>query len=165
MRAHLRLDGDAEDDLVAALVTAARLIVEAAARRQLVAQTWRLVLDRWPHERAVRLPLSPLIAPTRIAIDRFGGAVADLAAALRAGGRAIRPASLVGVAPEPGSRRASRSTSSSATAPPPRTCRSRSLASESSSRAGSRTAAISPADLTLPEDVAALVAPYRRPRL
>ena len=68
MRAHLRVDGPQEDDLIAGLVTAARLMVEAASRRILVAQTWRVVLDRWPSGRIVHLPLSPLIAVTRVAV-------------------------------------------------------------------------------------------------
>lgn len=77
MRAHLRLDGSDEDDVVAGLVVAARLIVEASAQRLLVKQTWRFVLDRWPHQRIVRLPLAPLIAPTRIAVADAAGVVAE----------------------------------------------------------------------------------------
>ena len=145
MRAYLRLDDDAEDDLVAALIKAARLVVEAAAGRQLVEQSWRLTLDRWPCGRAVLLPLSPLIRIERIRVfDRFG-APEDLAAALY---RAERASDIVveSAAPERGSRRkASRSTSSSASGRPPATCRRRSLrACACSSRAGSRTAATRP---------------------
>jgi uncharacterized phiE125 gp8 family phage protein len=44
----LRIDNPVEDDLVGALVTSARLIVESATRRMLVSQTWRLVYDQWP---------------------------------------------------------------------------------------------------------------------
>lgn len=47
-REWLRLDSSAEDDLVTALIVSARLIVEAATRRQLITQGWRLVFDRWP---------------------------------------------------------------------------------------------------------------------
>src|SRR5215210_3134221 len=82
MRAYLRLDDEAEDDLVAALVTAARLVVEAASGRQLVEQTWRLVLGRWPCGRAVLLPLSPLIRVERVRVFDHAGAATDLAAAL-----------------------------------------------------------------------------------
>lgn len=60
-KAFLRLDGDAEDGLVATLIAAARLHVESVTGRALVAQDWRLVLDRWPRDRSVTLPLSPLI--------------------------------------------------------------------------------------------------------
>ncbi len=59
-KAFLRVDDGAEDDLIATLVTAARLHVEATAGRALLTQTWRAVLDAWPAERAVRLPVMPL---------------------------------------------------------------------------------------------------------
>ncbi len=47
-REWLRVESTAEDDLIAALVTSARLIVESATRRMLMTQTWRLSWDRWP---------------------------------------------------------------------------------------------------------------------
>lgn len=61
-RAFLRLDGDAEDALVQTLVTAARLHVEAITARAMIAQTWRLVLDAWPPDGAVRLPVGPALS-------------------------------------------------------------------------------------------------------
>jgi uncharacterized phiE125 gp8 family phage protein len=79
MKAHLRLDHDAEDDLVAGLVKAARLMVEAASRRILVEQHWRLVLDRWPREASLTLPLAPLIAVDRIAVAGADGEETELA--------------------------------------------------------------------------------------
>ncbi|WP_194164535.1 head-tail connector protein [Microvirga thermotolerans] len=62
MKAYLRVDDDAEDGLIGGLVKAARLMVEASARRILVAQRWRLMLHRWPQGGAVLLPVSPLLA-------------------------------------------------------------------------------------------------------
>lgn len=60
-KAFLRLDHDDEDGLVAALVTAARLHVEAATRRLLLTQNWRIVRDRWPGDAGiVPIPLAPL---------------------------------------------------------------------------------------------------------
>src|SRR3954462_6425202 len=82
MRAYLRLDDDAEDDLVAALIKAARLVVEAAAGRQLVEQSWRRPLARGAGGRGVPLPLSPLIRTARIRVYDRLGAPQDLAAAL-----------------------------------------------------------------------------------
>lgn len=61
-RSFLRLDQSDEDDLLTMLVTAARLMVEAASGRCLVDQHWRIVLDRWPQAREIRLPLSPVSA-------------------------------------------------------------------------------------------------------
>ncbi len=59
---YLRTAGPDEDDLVIALIRAARHLVEAASNRLLVSQTWRLVCDAWPPGGALRLPLSPVIA-------------------------------------------------------------------------------------------------------
>jgi uncharacterized phiE125 gp8 family phage protein len=74
-KAWLRLDGEAEDGLVATLISAARIHVESVTGRALVAQSWRLVLDGWPAGRAVSLPVGPLIALTAItAFDADGEA-------------------------------------------------------------------------------------------
>lgn len=59
-RQFLRLDQSEEDGLLATLITAARLMVEAASGRCLIDQGWRLVLDRWPDGGELRLPLSPV---------------------------------------------------------------------------------------------------------
>ena len=169
MRAHLRLDGEAEDDLVQGLVTAARLIVEAAARRVMIAQTWRIVLDRFPQERALRLPLSPLIAPTRIAITDSSGAVVEHPPAAAAADANADPplvrfsASL----PEPGVARGGLLLEASfgygaaaADVPEPLRLATKILVARWFENRG---------DLlglqTLPEDALALLKPYRRPRL
>lgn len=71
----LRLDQDHEDTLLATLITAARLMVEAASGRMLIEQGWRIVLDRWPQHSEIRLPLSPVlsIAAARV-YDALGAA-------------------------------------------------------------------------------------------
>ncbi|MBZ6076407.1 head-tail connector protein [Microvirga puerhi] len=68
MKTYLRVDDDAEDDLLSGLIKAARLMVEASARRILVAQRWRLLLHRWPKGGIVLLPLGPLIAVESVQI-------------------------------------------------------------------------------------------------
>ena len=55
----LKVDTNEEDDLIGALVTSARLIVESLTRRMLMTQTWRLVLDRWDSGLVVRIPFAP----------------------------------------------------------------------------------------------------------
>ena len=45
---HLRVDDNADDALIAALITAARQHAENDTRRALVTQTWRLALDQFP---------------------------------------------------------------------------------------------------------------------
>jgi uncharacterized phiE125 gp8 family phage protein len=59
-RLFLRLDRDEEDGLLGTLITAARLMIEAASGRMLIDQDWRIVLDRWPDGGEIRLPLSPV---------------------------------------------------------------------------------------------------------
>jgi len=59
-RRFLRLDQNDEDDLLTTLITAARLMIEAASGRCLIEQRWRIVLDRWPAGGEIRLPLSPV---------------------------------------------------------------------------------------------------------
>lgn len=78
MKAYLRIDDDAEDDLIAGLVKAARLMVEAGARRVLIAQRWRLMLHRWPQGGQVLLPISPLLAVDAVEVYDASGAPAVL---------------------------------------------------------------------------------------
>jgi SPP1 family predicted phage head-tail adaptor len=73
-KAHLRLDGEAEDDLVGALIVAARVAVETEIRRVLIAQKWRVIVDRWPAA-GLMLPIVPVLAIDTVrAIDRGGTA-------------------------------------------------------------------------------------------
>ena len=73
-KAWLRLDTSDEDDLIAALITSARLVVETTTRRALIAQGWRLILDGWPPD-ALRLPLAPFIALGGIVVTAADGSV------------------------------------------------------------------------------------------
>lgn len=83
VRVFLRLDQTEEDDLLATLITAARLMVEAASGRLLVDQAWRIVLDRWPESGEIRLPLSPVGSVTAARVyDALGAPQAVAAAAL-----------------------------------------------------------------------------------
>lgn len=91
MRLFLRLDASDEDDLVAALIVAARVTVEAATRLALVRQTWRLRVSAPSRGRAVPLPLAPVIAVA--AVRQSGGP--DLAPGLYRLDDAADPARLV----------------------------------------------------------------------
>jgi len=59
-KAWLRVDGSDEDGLISALIGAARLVIEAEARRLLIDQTWRLVLDVWPASGCIPLTIVPV---------------------------------------------------------------------------------------------------------
>jgi uncharacterized phiE125 gp8 family phage protein len=103
MKAHLRVDDDAEDALIEGLVKAARLMVEAASRRLLVSQTWRVLLDRWPEGGTLLLPLSPLMAVEAITVaDAFGAEVAIPAERIDADGLSDPPRIAVSDPPIPG---------------------------------------------------------------
>jgi uncharacterized phiE125 gp8 family phage protein len=72
-KAHLRLDGDDDDALVTAAITAARVHVEAATRRVLIEQQWRIYLDAWPHGRIVTLPVAPLVSVDGVTVYDTNG--------------------------------------------------------------------------------------------
>ena len=63
----LRVEHNADDALIGALIAAARGAVEAATRRVCITQTWRIALDRWPKpecNKSARVvsPVNPLRA-------------------------------------------------------------------------------------------------------
>ncbi|WP_404405405.1 head-tail connector protein [Pelagibacterium halotolerans] len=91
----LRVDDTAEDGLIEALITAARIHVESTTGRALIAQSWRVVLDGWPEDRVIRLPVSPLIALTEVrGYDDAGNATIIDAAQFLPDGQAV-PARLI----------------------------------------------------------------------
>jgi uncharacterized phiE125 gp8 family phage protein len=68
----LREDGSQEDELIQALIVAARMTLEAYTRRFFVTQSWRLVLDCWPSTVAtsttLRIPFAPFQSVTAIRV-------------------------------------------------------------------------------------------------
>lgn len=65
LKSFLRVEHDADDAVIASLLTAARSQIEAATGRMLLAQRWRLVRDAWPRDGRIVLrggPLRALIA-------------------------------------------------------------------------------------------------------
>jgi len=73
-KAFLRVDDDAEDDLIASLIVAARAAVEAGTRRALVTQSWRLVRDAWPADGRIAVRPAPLAAVTAARVYDDAGA-------------------------------------------------------------------------------------------
>jgi uncharacterized phiE125 gp8 family phage protein len=59
-KAHLRIDGTAEDSLIQSLVITSRLHIEAALGLALIRQSWTLFLDRWPRSSRIIMPLRPI---------------------------------------------------------------------------------------------------------
>ncbi len=56
-KAFLRVETSDDDDVIAALVAGARIHVEAQTRRALITQSWRISADAWPADG--RLPVLP----------------------------------------------------------------------------------------------------------
>lgn len=72
MKAHLRVDGDAEDDLIGSLIAASRVLVEAETRRALIEQRWRAFVDLWPGT-GIILPIVPVISVEVVCAVGRGG--------------------------------------------------------------------------------------------
>lgn len=67
-KAHLRVDGTAEDALIQSLAITSRLHIEAALGLALITQSWSYCLDRWPKAGRLQLPLRPVSAVSQIRI-------------------------------------------------------------------------------------------------
>ena len=69
-KSFLRAENDDDDTVIASLIAAARNQVEALTRSALIAQTWRLVLDQWPHDGRIKPGRGPLRALTAGRVER-----------------------------------------------------------------------------------------------
>jgi uncharacterized phiE125 gp8 family phage protein len=65
-KAHLRIDGTAEDTLIGSLIVTSRLHVEAALGLALITQSWSYFIDAWPPGRELALPLRPVQSITAV---------------------------------------------------------------------------------------------------
>ena len=65
VKGSLKIEQDEDDALLSRLITVARQRCEQYTGRVLIAQDWRLTLDRWPG-RIVDLPNPPLMAVTSV---------------------------------------------------------------------------------------------------
>jgi uncharacterized phiE125 gp8 family phage protein len=77
-KAHLRVDGSAEDALIQSLIVTSRLHIEAALGLALITQSWSYFLDRWPKAGRIVLPLRPVAALSHIRIWSEEGTSASL---------------------------------------------------------------------------------------
>jgi uncharacterized phiE125 gp8 family phage protein len=67
-KAHLRIDGNDEDALLASLITAARMAVERTLSLALITESWSLYLDGWPRSGTIVLPIQPAQAVTAVRV-------------------------------------------------------------------------------------------------
>ena len=81
-RGYLRVETHDDDETIAALIAGARIHVEAATRRALITQSWRLTRDIWPEDGRVAVRPGPLQALTvaRVYDDGGNAQVLDLQA-------------------------------------------------------------------------------------
>lgn len=82
MRLQLRVDHDAEDDLLRAYIQAARQSCEEETWRALLPQTWELALEAWPVGREIILPKPPLQSVTWVHYTLQDGTVETLSSTL-----------------------------------------------------------------------------------
>ena len=76
----LRIARDSDDELIGALITSARLVVEAHTHLVLIEQTWRIVADGWPPASELELPVRPMLALEEIRVADAVGTMIPLAA-------------------------------------------------------------------------------------
>ena len=62
---HLKVDGSTDDTLIAALISAARILCESFQGRGYITQTWELTLDAFPAS-PFELPMAPLASVVSI---------------------------------------------------------------------------------------------------
>lgn len=80
-KAQLRVDFTDDDDLIDAVITAARETAELVTRRAFINQTWDLYLDAFPGEGRIDLPLPPLVSVTGVYYTPVDSSEATFAAA------------------------------------------------------------------------------------
>jgi uncharacterized phiE125 gp8 family phage protein len=81
MKVYLRVDHDDDDALIFDLIAAARRHVENGTGKRLVTQAWRVVLDVWPDDGVVSLPLSPVVRVAGACLRAINGVATPLATA------------------------------------------------------------------------------------
>jgi uncharacterized phiE125 gp8 family phage protein len=80
---YLRVDTNADDDAIAAMIASARTLFERETDRALLDQDWDFILDRWPEpgcdgRRVIDLPLGPVSAISEITVSDGAGGATDV---------------------------------------------------------------------------------------
>ena len=79
-KAHLRVDGSAEDTLIGSLIITSRLYIEAALGLALITQSWSSFLDAWPPGNQLALPLRPVQSIAAVKLYAADESVATVSA-------------------------------------------------------------------------------------
>jgi uncharacterized phiE125 gp8 family phage protein len=91
VRAFLRLDDTGEDDLLALMITSARMFVEGETGLTLVSQTWRFTRDQWPLAGLITLPFAPVQSLVAVKVVRGGAEQAQDLSLFTLDGKGARP--------------------------------------------------------------------------
>lgn len=59
-RAHMRVSHSEEDELIAGLISSARITVETITRRSLITQKWKIYADKFPSSHIIKIPNTPV---------------------------------------------------------------------------------------------------------
>jgi uncharacterized phiE125 gp8 family phage protein len=103
LKAHLRIDGNSENDLLEGLIRVAREHLERETGLSLLSQQWRLYLDQWPQSGVVMLERGPVRSVEAIHIFDADGMESEAPLAGMVLDTASRPARLMlGTRPEAG---------------------------------------------------------------
>ena len=94
-KAQLRIDGNAEDTLLASLLITSRLQIEASLGLALITQTWRQTLDGFPGCGTIELPVWPVQSIDAVRVAAADGSFSAVAAAAYEQDVASRPARIV----------------------------------------------------------------------
>jgi uncharacterized phiE125 gp8 family phage protein len=171
MKTYLRVDTNDDDGLINAFITAARLLIEASSRRVFISQTWRLVLDQWPKDGFIRVPVSPLIQIVAARVFNASGIASTVALSSLEANSLSDPPQIAIVGPVMVTGRARSGVeidiscgygSAIGNIPEPLRQAIRLLVARWYDNRGD---IMHPHAATLPPDIAALVAPYRRMRV
>lgn len=77
-KAHLRVDGNADDAVIASLIITSRLHVEAAFGLALIDQRWAYRFDCWPRDGTVTLPIRPVQSIARVRVTNADSSLATI---------------------------------------------------------------------------------------
>ena len=101
-KAHLRIDGTADDVLIGSLILTSRLHLESVLSLGFVTQSWTLYLDRWPKTPIIEIPMAPLLSVNAVRVKNASGAGELQPAANYVTDLATRPGRLIwNAAPQP----------------------------------------------------------------
>ena len=94
VKAHMRLDGSAEDALLVSLIQTARDYLERQTGLCLITQHWRLYLDVWPEDGVIQIAKGPVQTIETIQLFDGDGHSVDLSSLDRLLDGQARPARL-----------------------------------------------------------------------